>query len=716
MSGNSTSFYLNLAGNISSQASRFARDISQFSNSATAKMGKLSVRIRETSSHLKGLGSTISGISGKINSIGNMTIPILGVGAAAGMATVGKSMLRTAADFEMADIRMKQTFKERGDEATAWLKQFATDTPMAFGEVQDAMMRLQTAGIDPMGGSLQALVDYNAKVGGDKANLDGYISAISKGFIKGKLSMEEINPLLERNVKVFELLARETGGKYTAQQMQKMLQEGKLGRKAIHALLRGMGRDAKGAAKEQMKTWDGLVSNLEDTWTSMQARFMEHGAFDALKKELGGVLTWLDEKMEDGTLDEFAQTVSDTLITALNDLKDTAKEVQPILKSIGSVVSWVAEKAGGYGNILKFVAALYAANKVARVGVTMAKAGLGFGRGIAGGAKGLYGFGHALFGRGKGKGGAVPDVAGGLGAMSGAQPVFVVNMPSSLGDMGGGRRSKKRRGTKRQRLPNRQNKLPKPKQPPRLNAPQKVNGVTNSAKNTAKSVTSINPPKVMPNVGAQQVIQGVKQATSALKNTTQSVAKNTTAMAKSATTTIARTASKALPMVGTGLALAEGAMVLMDDEASVAEKSESVGSIAGATAGAIIGQALIPIPVVGAAIGGFLGETIGSWFGNKVGEQLEDSEKKDNAVQGTKAVADKMGAKMNNFVNGVGKEIAAISPMETKLDGAISVNVKLSDGLIANVSQTQLKTNQNQHSLQLRTEMGYSGVGLYRGA
>lgn len=133
--------------------------------------------------------------------------------------------------------------------------------------------------------------------------------------------MEEINPLLERNVKVFEILAKETGGKYTADQMQKMLQEGKLGRKAIHALLRGMGRDAQGAAKEQMKTWDGLVSNLEDTWTSMQARFMEHGAFDALKKELGDFVEWLNEKIDDGTLDDFAKTVSDTLIEALKTSK-----------------------------------------------------------------------------------------------------------------------------------------------------------------------------------------------------------------------------------------------------------------------------------------------------------------------------------------------------------------------------------------------------------
>ncbi len=335
MADNSTSFYVNLAGNVSTQANRFGQSIQS--------MASRSKRA------LSGLKSSVQSFSNSIDSIGNRAF----IGLTAGGALASRSLIKTAAEFEMAGIRMKQTFGDDGDKATAWLKQFATDTPMAFGDVQNAMMRLKTAGIDPMNGSLQALVDYNAKVGGDAANLDGYISAISKGFIKGKLSMEEINPLLERNVKVFEILAAETGGKYTAEQMQKMLQEGKLGRKAIAALLRGMGKDAAGSAKEQMKTWDGLVSNLGDTFTSMQASFMEKGVFDELKKELGGILDWLNQKIENGEFDEFAKQVSDTLVQALRDLKDVSKDVKPILEDIGKVMSWLSEQAGGYGNLAK---------------------------------------------------------------------------------------------------------------------------------------------------------------------------------------------------------------------------------------------------------------------------------------------------------------------------------------------------------------------------
>lgn len=704
-SGNSTSFYINLAGNISQQAARFGRDVSQFATQSGAKLTALSARIKATGVHFKTLGAGIGAVSNKINSMGNMTIPILGVGAAAGAATVGKSMLRTAADFEMAGIRMKQTFGNQGDAANKWLQKFATDTPMAFADTQQAMMRLKTAGIDPMNGSLQALVDYNAKVGGDAENLNGYISAISKGFIKGKLSMEEINPLLERNVKVFDLLAQETGGKYTADQMQKMLQEGKLGRKAIAALLRAMGRDAKGAAKEQMKTWDGLVSNLEDTWTSMQARFMEHGAFDTLKKEMGSFVDWLNEKIDDGTLDEFAKTVSDVLVKALQELKSAATEIKPILENIGSVMSWIAEKAGGYGNIAKFAAALYGANKLARISLSAGQSVYGVGKGVAGVSKATWGIGKALFGRGKK--GSLPNpadsVASAIGQTAGVQSVYVVNMPTDFGGVGGDFSGKRKRGKKVRS---------------KSNGKYRPNDLNHKP---AKAVKPTGAPKALPTVatsGGANVANGVKQATQSLKTTATNVSKSTVNLAKSATSAVSKTVSKAVPLLNTGLAMAQGAAVLLDEDSTAREKSESIGSIAGSTAGAIIGQALIPIPVVGAAIGGFLGEYVGSWLGDKVGEQFEEKPKTAEApAQQISAAVANVGQSVGNFVGSeIGEKLAGINPIDTKLNGQIEVNVKPTEGLIASVSQANIKTNQSQDKLGLKVSMGYSGQALYGGA
>lgn len=609
MATNSTSFHVNLVGNVAAQAKKFEQSIVSMTN--------------RSNRYLNGLKNTIAGVSKGLD-FSAKNVSLFGIGLGASFAMAAKSTIKTAAEFEMAGIRMKQTFGDRGDEATAWLKKFATDTPMAFGDVQDAMMRLQTAGIDPMNGSLQALVDYNAKVGGSAENLNGYISAISKGFIKGKLSMEEINPLLERNVKVFEILAAETGGKYTAEQMQKMLQEGKLGRKAIAALLRGMGKDAKGAAKEQMKTWDGLVSNLGDTFTSMQASFMQKGVFDELKKELGGILDWLNQKIESGEFDEFAKQVNDTLVQALHDLKDVSKEVKPILENIGSVMSWLSEKAGGYGNLAKFAAALYGANKLARSGI-----GQAVGRGAWG--VGKWGAGK-LFGK-KGTASTAGGVAGTLGNVAGVTPVFVTN----FADMGFGGRAGRQGGRGGYR-----------------------------ARNTASKV-------------ATTAVKTAKTATKSIKQTATNTMKSTATATKNMAGTVTK-GMKGIPALGAGLAMAEGAMVMMDDSATTQEKSESIGSIAGATAGAIVGQALIPIPVVGAMVGSFVGDWLGGWLGSEVGEMLSSPE-----VQ------------------------------ETKLDGSIKVEIKTKDNLVATVGTTNIRTSNPRSDLEMATITGNSGRFLYGG-
>ena len=589
MANNSTSFYVNLAGNVSSQASKFGNSLSVMANKGVSNMNKLSNSVKK-------VGSGLASLSQKINNVGNIALPVLGVGIGAGAAAVSKSMIRVAADFEMANIRMKQTFGKRGDEAMAWLKKFATDTPMAFGDVQDASMRLMTAGIDPMNGSLQALVDWNAKVGGSTENLNAYISSFAKMKIKGKMSWEDIQPLLERNVPVLKMLAEATGGKYTENQIMKLIQEGKMQGKALDALWKQMGKNAKGAAKEQMKTWDGLVSNLEDTWVSMQAQFMEHGAFDSLKKELGSFLEWLNSKIDDGTLDAFAKTVSETLTDALQGLKETATAVQPTLEKIGSVMGWISEKAGGYGNIAKFVGGFYLANKVANWGITQKT------------VKG--GWGLAKWGVGKfrkGKGGVANDVAGALGETVGVTPVYVTNFPASFGDGYGGVEQDKRKN-KRQ------------------------NNKTGNGKNRVAGVTTA----VASNAEKAVANKGVTQA---VGNTVKSASQSLSATTKAATSAISRTATRAVPYLNVAASAVEGAMVLMDEQSSTQDKSEAIGSIAGATAGAIVGQALIPIPVVGAAVGSYVGSWLGEWLGSEVGEYLSDPEPIKNELNGTIQVA-----------------------------------------------------------------------------
>lgn len=105
--------------------------------------------------------------------------------------------------------------------------------------------------------------------------------------------------------------------------------------------------------------------------------------------------------------------------------------MKPVLESIGSVMSWVSEKAGGYGNLAKFMGALYLGNKVLRNDKVQTLGGWGWS-----GAKWGY---NKIFNRKKGGAGGLADgVAGALGATVGVTPVYVTNFPMGFGGGGGG--------------------------------------------------------------------------------------------------------------------------------------------------------------------------------------------------------------------------------------------------------------------------------------
>ncbi|MGX2947347.1 tape measure protein [Frederiksenia canicola] len=609
MSKYSTSFYINLAGNLPAQARRFSGAVSSMAARSTKALNGMKAATASAMSQL----TSLKGLA-------------MGALAGAGMSMSAGSFIRAAAEAEMAAIRMKQTFGDQGEAANTFLKQFATQTTLQFGETQSAMMRLKTAGIDPMNGSLQALVDMNAKVGGDSANLEGYIHALTKGYVKGKLTMEEINPLLERNVKVFELLSKATGGKYTAKQMQEMASKGRLGRKSIEALLREMGKDAKGAAKEQMKTWDGLVSNLGDTFTAMQQTIMDKGLFDELKNELQGLLDWLNQKIESGEFDEFAKSISDNLVAAIRALKSGAEELKPILDSVGEAVKWAAEQTDGYGNLAKVMMAVYGANKLLNATT---------GSGIAGNA---WGLGKAGYQKIRGKNNPVANIVSQTaGAVGGVQPVYVTN----FGDVGfdlGGRKSKKKGRKQRKIKRSFANKPQKSTQQKRLEDQQRKRQ-PKSPQHTPKGkvIPSVNLPQPsIPKVIVPPVaVSAIAQQATALTETAVQNAKAATAVAKSANaagktmtnvaTATTKSVSKAVPLLGTAVNVAMGASVLLDEQASAEEKGEVIGSIAGASIGAVIGQALIPIPVLGAAVGGFVGDWLGSWLGGEAAKSITDT-------------------------------------------------------------------------------------------
>jgi len=232
------------------------------------------------------------------------------------------SMLDTGDQFEKLGKRMASLMGsvEAGEQATAWIKRFAKETPLEVADVAEAFALLKSYGLDPMDGTLQALVDKNEQLGGGMERLQGIASALGQAYAKQKLQTEEILQLVERGVPVWGMLEKITGK--NAAQLSKLASEGRLGRDVIAALTKEIGASAEGAAAEGMGTLTGLVSNLRDTWSDFLDRIAKSGALDYAKQQLKGVADYIEQMDKDGRLDKLAKS----LATAFEQGAEKVKE------------------------------------------------------------------------------------------------------------------------------------------------------------------------------------------------------------------------------------------------------------------------------------------------------------------------------------------------------------------------------------------------------
>ncbi|TCT70710.1 tape measure protein [Vibrio crassostreae] len=407
-----TDIVLNLQGNLASKASKYSQSISTLGKKSQSAFNMMEQSAKSAS---KG-----------IDTFGNRTI----VGAGAVAFAFERTFIKTAAEFERYQVMLNklQGSEEGGAKALEWIEDFTQNTPYAVNEVTQSFVKLKAFGLDPMDGTMQAIADQASMMGGTAESVDGIATALGQAWTKGKLQGEEALQLLERGVPVWDYLnkvSKELGHNnglgLTAAQLQDMASKGELGRDTIKRLIEEMGKASEGSAKKQMETWNGMVSNMGDHWSVFQKDVMESGAFDVLKDELGTFLSMLDEMKETGEYDELVQTVGTDLVDAFRAaadfagaVKDVGQELLPVLRAIGNGASAISEAVGGYGNLAKILASVYALNKAIRIGAPLLK-----------GAAGLIG---------KSSGGKAGKVAEKLGAM----PVYVINMPSGgMGGLGG---------------------------------------------------------------------------------------------------------------------------------------------------------------------------------------------------------------------------------------------------------------------------------------
>lgn len=204
-----------------------------------------------------------------------------------------------------------------GEQATQWIKDFANNTGTRLDSAKQAFASLKTFGIDPMNGSLQAMVDYNAKLGGSQEKLEGIILAVGQAWAKQKLQGEEILQLVERGVPVWDLLEKVTGK--NAVQLAKLSEQGKLGRDVMQQLFTEIGNQANGQASKSLERLSGQVNLMSNKWTEFKTIIADSGAYQVAVDFIQSLNAKFDELNKSGQIKQAAQDISDFFTTMIRD-------------------------------------------------------------------------------------------------------------------------------------------------------------------------------------------------------------------------------------------------------------------------------------------------------------------------------------------------------------------------------------------------------------
>jgi hypothetical protein len=257
------------------------------------------------------LGERLAVIGTRLDSIRSRALGAIAaislLGAGAGFVFYDQ-FIGNAAQFErfQASLEVLEGSEAKATAAMAWIQDFATKTPYELDEVTGAFVRLKQAGLDAQGGMLQAA--------GDAAALN-----------TGKSVMDAVEAVADaitgenERLKEFGIVASKTGDKivyeYAVNGRTMRRTAAANNRAMIAETIRAIWNEQYGGGMARLsRTWDGVVSNLTDTWSRWTLAVMDAGVFDWIKGRAEGLLETANRMAADGSLQRWAESTAAALI------------------------------------------------------------------------------------------------------------------------------------------------------------------------------------------------------------------------------------------------------------------------------------------------------------------------------------------------------------------------------------------------------------------
>lgn len=267
-------------------------------DAAGRKADGASRRFRLTTLQAAGLQAALDRQRRTANELGN-ALRFASV-AAAGMGAYGVSRavrdgIRFNATMESGVLALKRYTggAKQANKFTRELFQEAKRTPFEFTQLLDTSRRLLSFGadVDMTRRLVRSLGDAMAAAGADQEKMARASLALGQIQAKNRVYAEELLQLTEAGIPAYRLLQEQLG--LTGKQVANIGEQGIDAETALNALADGMDRRFKGAAAEQARTWDGMMSTLRDNWAQTTGAMTE-GLFVELKEWAPEVNTTMD--------------------------------------------------------------------------------------------------------------------------------------------------------------------------------------------------------------------------------------------------------------------------------------------------------------------------------------------------------------------------------------------------------------------------------------
>lgn len=229
------------------------------------------------------------------------SLPGMLIGGAATYGAVRYGLmnpLKVASEFEQAEIAFT-TMLGSAEKAKAFIEEmnrFAIETPFELAGVQDAAKRMLAFGFkqEQIIPYLTAIGNAAAGLGGGTDLIDRISLAIGQMQAKSKVSAEEMLQLTEAGIPAWEILSQKMGK--STQELMKMTSKGLIpADKAIAMLIEGMNERFPDMLQKQADSFDGLKSQIAETFNLAFVKRWGDGLVRALKPRFQQINRWIEQ-------------------------------------------------------------------------------------------------------------------------------------------------------------------------------------------------------------------------------------------------------------------------------------------------------------------------------------------------------------------------------------------------------------------------------------